>query len=144
MCASKPTGAYQIQTAPGVWRAPSQPNPRPFTSPAAASKPKDKPKVAVQQSILRPQPARAPAHSSPAKGKAIKVIGLMAIEAVISTIPNTGRFTEAKYSPATTSPSIKESLCALAMKLIRRTGLRTPSQSARSGFTPWSAARRGT
>ncbi|BAS17710.1 hypothetical protein AHiyo8_60130 [Arthrobacter sp. Hiyo8] len=54
VCASKPTGAYQIQTAPGVWRAPSQPNPRPFTSPAAASKPKDKPKVAVQQSILRP------------------------------------------------------------------------------------------
>jgi hypothetical protein len=89
------------------------------------------------------RPSR-PDHSRPTKGSAMMAMGFTATARLTTTAPQIHRCWAASARPATTSPTIRASLCAPLMKCMSTIGLSTPSHRARSASMPCSRARTGT
>ena len=129
-------GDSHVVTAPGVLRAPIQPNPVPTTAEIPRNAASEIPAVCTHRSTRRRTVARDPAQSRPANGSASTAIGFTATAPVMSRTPATGRRSRTSVRPAIIIPTIRASLCALRTNSNSTKGFMTPSHSAFGALMP--------
>ena len=142
--AAMPTGDHGTEPVPVPSMTVSQPQPNPLRTPTTAITAPAMPAVSAQKVKRRVQDAPRPAQSRPMKGNRTRVMGLMPTEAVTSSTPSSPRPVATHQTPARARPTMRESLCPEATKLMMNSGLATVIHWARAPSVPSRRASSGT